>query len=145
MLWWPLLELPEHSRLLLPIRKLLLDPSDVLRWVLLHLQPHPAVSLNYNKLLMAHIFVVLVVVKHSVSLTATDFQTRPMQVDTVIWGLENSYGRYISWYQVHINSSECGYQILVIKTCNAGRISNIWTNFTLNISALNSKHSLVIK
>ncbi len=36
-------------------------------------------------------------------------------------------------------SAYCGYQILVTKLCNGGRISYILTNFIPNISALNSK------
>ncbi len=35
-------------------------------------------------------------------------------------------------------SCECGYQILVTKTCNGGRISYILTKFIPNISALNT-------
>ncbi len=35
-------------------------------------------------------------------------------------------------------------KILVTKTCNGGRISQVLTNFIQNISALNSKHLLVI-
>ncbi len=41
---------------------------------------------------------------------------------------------------IWIISAECGYQILVTKIGNGGRISNILTNFIFNISALNSKH-----
>ncbi len=37
-------------------------------------------------------------------------------------------------------SSECGYQILVTKIWNGGKISSILTNFIPNIRALNSKH-----
>ncbi len=35
-------------------------------------------------------------------------------------------------------SAKCGYQILVTKICDGGRISYIITNFIPNISALNS-------
>ncbi len=41
---------------------------------------------------------------------------------------------------ISIISAECGYQILVTKTVNGRRISYILTNFTKNISALNSKY-----
>ncbi len=34
----------------------------------------------------------------------------------------------------------CGYQILVIKICNGGRIFYILTKFFSNISTLNSKY-----
>ncbi len=40
----------------------------------------------------------------------------------------------------HTISAECGYQILVTNICTGGRIRYISTDFTLNISALNSKH-----
>ncbi len=39
-----------------------------------------------------------------------------------------------------ILAAKCGYQILVTKICNGGRISYILTNFIPNITALNSKH-----
>ncbi len=39
-----------------------------------------------------------------------------------------------------IISAECGYQILVTKICNEGRISYILTNFIPNISAMNIRH-----
>ncbi len=44
------------------------------------------------------------------------------------------------WYYTSIKSVECCYQIFVTKICHGGRMSNISTNFTPNISALNSKH-----
>ncbi len=42
-------------------------------------------------------------------------------------------------------SARCGSQILVTNICDGGRISYILTNLIPNISALNSKHLLVIK
>ncbi len=43
----------------------------------------------------------------------------------------------------YIISNEFGYQILVTKACNEGRISYILTNFILIISALNSRNLFV--
>ncbi len=45
---------------------------------------------------------------------------------------------------IYVIFAEFGYQILVIKICNGGRISYILKNFEQNISALNNK-LLVIK
>ncbi len=36
--------------------------------------------------------------------------------------------------------AERGYQILVIKICNGGRVAYILTNFITNTSELNGKH-----
>ncbi len=46
----------------------------------------------------------------------------------------------IGWYCTYVISTECGYQVLVTKTCYGGRISYVLTNIILNFSALRSKH-----
>ncbi len=46
------------------------------------------------------------------------------------------------WYirQYYIMTAELGFQILVTKICNGGRISYILTNFISNVSPNKSKH-----
>ncbi len=57
------------------------------------------------------------------------------------WGVRKSDLRYISAGIVHLHiiSTECGYQVLLTKTCNGGTISDI-LNFIANLSTLKSKH-----
>ncbi len=64
-------------------------------------------------------------------------------VDAVIKEYENVNIQYIKIFNIYKKSTECGYQIVVTKICNEGRISYIeqsFSNFIPNISALNSKH-----
>ncbi len=42
-----------------------------------------------------------------------------------------------------IVTAECGYQVLVTKTCNGGRISYILTNFIPKLSVLKGKHDVL--
>ncbi len=51
---------------------------------------------------------------------------------------EDSKVIYISRLYIHI-IDDFGYQVLVRKICNGGRISDIFTNSIPNISTLNSK------
>ncbi len=46
--------------------------------------------------------------------------------------------RYIAQYYKYNISAECGYQILVTKICNGGKISYILRNFIPNISVWSS-------
>ncbi len=59
-------------------------------------------------------------------------------VDADIREQDNSDMRNIGQCYIYIVPAECGYQLLVTKIRNAGRISYILTNFIPNISALNS-------
>ncbi len=65
---------------------------------------------------------------------------RGADADTNIREQENSNIQYIAQYYMYIIATECGYQILMTKICNGGRVSYILTNLVLDINAVNGKH-----